>query len=108
MTLPPQVPNEESSLSKNVVFICLAVITCIAILGVVVLIIVRPEASATAINMVITVMTLMTGFALTLYQLQKVKRQTNGTLSRKDEELAFLRHELSKVNKENENGTEVH
>lgn len=85
-------------MNKTVIFVTFAILVMLAIIGSVVLLIVRPDASATFISQVVVLLGLVVTAAGTFYGFGKVQekvdeigRQTNGTLSRKDEELDYLR-----------------
>ena len=87
-------------MNRTVVFAVFASIGGILIIGMVFLTAFRPEATATMLNSGITVMSLVSVFAGTAYgfgklneKVEEVKTQTNGTLTKKDEEIARLKKE---------------
>lgn len=89
-------------MNKQVIFIIIAALGGIGIIGVFVLQMIRPDASATLINFVFQLLMLLGGFGgLAAMQAQQnkeidvIKTNTNGTLSRKDEEIAVLRTALA-------------
>jgi hypothetical protein len=95
-------------LNKTVVFVSFVAIAMIGFAGICIIAIVRPDATATVINTLITVLTVVSGFAITAYSLGKVndkvevvQKQTNGTLStliaannEKDAEILRLRAQM--------------
>lgn len=95
-------PNPTNTgLSKTVAFIVIGTLALVGIVGVVLLNILRPDASATFIGQVTTILGLVVTAAGTLYGLGKVtekveivQRQTNGTLS-------ALREENDRLTREN-------
>ena len=108
MTYPtpyPSAKDQNEADMRFAMFITFAVLAGLAIVGVVILLLFRPEASATFTAFVITLLALVTTAAGTFYGLKKaneklevVKTQTNGTLSNllqlienKDIEIAQLR-----------------
>lgn len=90
-------------MNKQVIFIIIAILAGLGLLGVFALQLIRPDASATLINFVFQLLMLLGGFGgLAAMQAQQnkeietIKTNTNGTLSRKDEEIAELRAQLAK------------
>jgi hypothetical protein len=91
-------------MNKTVVFITFACLAGIALVGAVVLLIVRPDASATFIQLIVTVLGLVSVAAGTFYglgkqgeKLDEIKTQTNGTLSKRDDIIANLQLELAEA-----------
>lgn len=89
-------------MNKQVIFIIIAMLAAVGLIGVFVLQLIRPDASATLINFVFQLLMLLGGFGgLAAMQAQQnkeietIKTNTNGTLSRKDEEIATLRAKLA-------------
>lgn len=89
-------------MNKQVIFIIIAGIAGIGLIGVFVMLLLRPDATATLINFLLTLLGMLAGFgglaALTAQQnkeIETIKTNTNGTLSRKDEEIATLRAALA-------------
>jgi hypothetical protein len=87
-------------MNRTVVFVTFAALAGVLVLGSVILAIHRPDATATLNSLIVTVLAVVAGSAGTFYGLGKlnekvdaVQRQTNGTLSKKDEEIAQLRVE---------------
>lgn len=75
-------------MNRTAVFLAFVAIAIAGFAGVVVIVVVRPDATATIINTLITLLTIVSGFAITAYSLTKVdgkvevvKKQTNGTLT---------------------------
>lgn len=80
-------------MNKTAVFITFVALAAVGLIGTVVLIIHRPDATATFTSLLITVLGLATTAAGTFYALGKqnekldtIKTQTNGNLSAKEEE----------------------
>lgn len=89
-------------MNKQIIFIIIAVLAGIGLIGVFALQLIRPDASATLINFIFQLLMLLGGFGgLAAMQSQQnkeiatIKTNTNGTLSRKDEEIAVLRAALA-------------
>lgn len=92
---------EPGGLSKTVAFVVIGILAGLGLTGSTLLLILRPEASATFIGQMVTVLGLVVTAAGTLYGLGKVtdkievvQRQTNGTLSALREENDRLTAEL--------------
>lgn len=90
--------NEGNEVNKTVIVVTVSVIIGITILGSILLLAIRPDASATLISQVTVLLGLLVptiGGIIALTSLGKkveeVRSQTNGTLSRKDSELQELR-----------------
>jgi hypothetical protein len=88
-------------MNKTVMFVVFAALAIFGLVGTVVLLIVRPESSQDFTNLLITVLGLATTAGGTFYalgkqgeQIQKIDRQTNGTLS-------DLRTENDRLTREN-------
>lgn len=76
-------------------------VIALGIIGIVVLLHFRPDASATLISALQNLLTTLSGFAVLAYGLhsvsrkvEKVETQTNGQLSSRDEEIRRLNDEL--------------
>jgi hypothetical protein len=89
-------------MNKTLIFIIIAVLAGLGLIGVFALQLVRPDASATLINFVFQLLMLLGGFGgLAAMQAQQnkeietIKKNTNGTLTRKDDEIATLRAALA-------------
>ncbi|PCE13982.1 hypothetical protein AUC47_04865 [Microbacterium sp. SZ1] len=89
-------------MNKQVIFIIIAILAGIGLVGVFALQLIRPDATATLINFLFQLLMLLGGFGgLAAMQAQQnkeietIKTNTNGTLSRKDEEIAALRATLA-------------
>lgn len=85
-------------MNKQVIFYIIAAIAALGVVGVIVLQLIRPDASATLINFVFTLLPVLAGFGgLAAMQAQQnkeietIKKNTNGTLSRKEHEIAAYR-----------------
>lgn len=84
----------EPVLSKNLAFGAIALIVILGVIGVVLLHLFRPDASATFIQTIVTFSGILTVAITTIYGLGKlgervevVQKQTNGTLSALREEI---------------------
>lgn len=89
-------------MNKQLIFFIIALIAGLGMIGVFVLLLIRPDASATLVNFLFQLLAVLGGFgglAVGLAQQNKeietIKTNTNGTLSRKDEEIATLRAALA-------------
>lgn len=89
-------------MNKTVIFITFTALAGVGLIGSVALLIFRPEASQDFTTLLITVLGLATTAAGTFYALGKqgqeiatIKSNTNGTLTRKDDEIATLRAALA-------------
>ncbi len=89
-------------MNKQLIFIIIAAIAGIGTIGVFVMLLIRPDATATLVNYLFQLLALLGGFGgLAAMQAQQnkeietIKTNTNGTLSRKDEEIAALRSKLA-------------
>lgn len=87
MTDPNPKPAEPV-LSKNLVFASVSLVVALGVIGVVLLHLFRPDASATFIQTITTFAGILTTLVVTLYSIGKVgdrievvRAQTNGTLS---------------------------
>lgn len=85
-------------MNKTVIFITFAALASVGLAGTVVLLVLRPESVSDFTSLLITVLGLATTAAGTFAMLGKqgkeietIKRQTNGTLTAKDNEIAVLR-----------------
>lgn len=88
-------------MNKTVMFLTFALLAAIGLLGTVALLIFRPESATTFTTLLITVLGLATTAGGTFYmlgkqneQIQKIDKQTNGTLS-------ALRAENDRLTREN-------
>ncbi|GLK17749.1 hypothetical protein [Herbiconiux flava] len=75
-------------MNKTVVFVCFIILAAVGLTGAVVILIIKPEASATFTTLLVTVLGLAVSAAGTFYALGKqgekldtIARQTNGTTS---------------------------
>lgn len=89
-------------MNKQVIFIIIAIIAALGTIGVFVLQLLRPDATATLVNYLFQLLALLGGFGGLAYmqgqqgrEIETIKKNTNGTLSRKDDEIATLRGELA-------------
>ncbi|KKX96685.1 hypothetical protein [Microbacterium sp. Ag1] len=89
-------------MNKTVIFITFTALAAVGLIGSVALLILRPEASQDFTTLLITVLGLATTAAGTFYALGKqgqeiatIKSNTNGTLTRKEDEIAALRAKLA-------------
>ncbi|MEV4738543.1 MULTISPECIES: hypothetical protein [unclassified Microbacterium] len=90
-------------MNKQTIFLIIAILAGLGLVGVVVLLILRPDATATLTNFLFTLLTLLAGFGgIATMQAQQnkeiatIKSNTNGTLSELREENATLRSQLAK------------
>jgi hypothetical protein len=93
-------------MNKTVVFVTFALLALGGLAGGTFILLVRPDASATFVNLLVIVLGLVTSAAGTFYALGKqgekideIKTQTNGTLSKlreRNEELEQRNSELSR------------
>ena len=90
-------------MNKQVIFIIIACIAALGTIGVFVLQLLRPDATATLVNFLFQLLALLGGFGGLAYmqgqqnkEIETIKTNTNGTLSRKDDEIAELRAQLAK------------
>jgi hypothetical protein len=90
-------------MNKQTVFLIISILAGLGLVGVVLLLLFKPDATATLTNFLFTLLSLLAGFGgLAAMQAQQnkeiatIKTNTNGTLSRKDEEIAELRTLLAK------------
>lgn len=91
-------------MNKTVAFVVIGIIALGGVLGSVILTLERPDATATFISQVVLLLGIVTTAAGTLYGLGKVgekveeiKKQTNGTLSRRDDKIDALEAELAEL-----------
>jgi hypothetical protein len=96
-------------LNKTAVFITFAVLAGIGIVGTLTLTILRPDATATFTSFLLTILSIVSVAAGTFYgfgkqgeKLEQIQKQTNGNLSRRDEQIAALQKKLS------DNGIDPH
>lgn len=82
-------------MKRTVVFVVFAAVAAVGLIGVLILLIHRPDASATFISTLVTILSLISVFAGTAYGLGKinekvdvVQRQTNGQLEKRDARLS--------------------
>lgn len=90
-------------MNKQTVFLIIAILAGLGLVGVVILLLFKPDATATLTNFLFTLLSLLAGFgglaamqAKQNQELETIKTNTNGTLSRKDEEIAELRALVAK------------
>lgn len=102
-------------MNKTVVFIAFTALAAVGIAGLVVLMIHRPDATATFTSTLVTILGLAVTAAGTFYALGKqgekidtIKTQTNGTLSVLREENARLNSELLEVHRGGSESTPRH
>lgn len=95
-------------MNRNLVFIIFALVVGIGIVGMTLIILIRPDATATMLNSLVILLGLLSGFAVTAHGLtqltkkvEQVEKQTNGTLSKKDEEISALTHEIRTLERGN-------
>jgi hypothetical protein len=88
-------------MNKTAVFIAFTMLAAVGIAGATFIAIHRPDATATFTSLLVTVLGLATVAASTFYGLGKtnekldtIRAQTNGNLTRRDDEIAALREEL--------------
>ena len=96
--------QREPVLSKNLAFGAVAFIIALGIIGVVLLYVFRPDATATFIQTVVTFAGILTTAITLLYGLGKVQerievvqRQTNGTLSAANATIAAKDREIAQL-----------
>lgn len=89
-------------MNKTVLFVTFACLAALGIIGGLVLMIHRPDATATFTNLLVLILGLVVSAAGTFYALGKtndkldtVVRQTNGQLSSKEDEISRLRQKLA-------------
>lgn len=94
-------------MNKNVAFVVFGVLTLASIAGTVILQIHRPDATASFTTFVFQMLGLVVvagGLGAGLNQVQQkietVQKQTNGTLSKKDDEIARLNAEVAELNRQ--------
>lgn len=94
-------------MNKTVIFVTFAVLAALGIIGSVVLLIHRPDATATFTAFVVQILGIAAvaagtfyGFGKTNEKLETVTRQTNGTLSALREDNARLNAENAKLNRQ--------
>ena len=90
-------------MNKTVIFVTFAALAALGIVGSILLLIHRPDATATFTNLLVLVLGLVVSAAGTFAALGKVnekidvvQKQTNGQLSAKEDEIARLRAELTR------------
>ncbi|MDZ5145329.1 hypothetical protein [Microbacterium testaceum] len=88
-------------MNKTAVFVTFAALAALGIVGSVVLLIHRPDATATFTAFVVQILGIAAvaagtfyGFGKTNEKLEAVQKQTNGTLTKRDEEIERLRNRL--------------
>ncbi len=91
-------------MNKNLMFVVLATIVLVGIVGAVVLQIVRPEAMGTFVQQIVVLVGLLVSAAGTIYglgqvnnKIENVERQTNGVLSKLQTERDQAYDELSRT-----------
>ena len=93
-------------MNKSLLFVTFAVLAAIGLAGGIFIVAERPDATATFVNLLVVVLGLVTTAAGTFFALGKtnekieeVRKQTNGNLSAKEDEIARLNAELVKANR---------
>lgn len=88
-------------MNKTVSFVMFGTIAVVTLVGAFILIRERPDASATFINLAVTVLTMVAvagGLSVAIgkqgEKIEEVRHQTNGTLSKRDEKIAEQEAEL--------------
>jgi hypothetical protein len=91
-------------LNKTTVFVCFSALAAVGLIGAVVLAIHRPDATATFTSLIVTVLGIAASAAGTFYalgkqgeKLEEIKKQTNGNLTRRDDEIAALHAENAEL-----------
>jgi hypothetical protein len=94
-------------MNKTAAFIAFACLAAVGIIGAAFITIHRPDATATFTSLIVTILGLASTAAATFYalgkqgeKLEEIKKQTNGNLSRRDEEIAALRDENARLQAE--------
>lgn len=97
----------EPVLSKNLAFAAIAVIIILGIVGVVLLYVFRPDATATFIQTIVTFAGILTTAITLLYGLGKigdrvevVQKQTNGNLAARDATIAEKDAQIARLQEE--------
>lgn len=97
---------ETSKMNKTVMFVTFAILAALGLVGGVVIMVFRPDATATFVGLLVQVLGLVSIAGGTFYMLGKqgekievIQKQTNGNLTRRDEEIARLSAELEKYHK---------
>lgn len=93
-------------MNKTVIFIVFATLAALGIVGAIVLLLHRPDATATFTAFVVQILGIAAiaagtfyGFGKTNEKLEEVRAQTNGNLSAKEDQIAALTAELIKANR---------
>lgn len=86
-------------MNKQLIFIIIAALGGLGIVGVFVLLLIRPDATATLISFLFQLLAMLAAFGGLAYvqgkEIETIKSNTNGTLTRRDEEIAALRAKLA-------------
>lgn len=89
--------DRPSGISPVVVFITIASLVAVGLIGATLIVLIRPEATATFTNTFVLIIGIAISFAGTVgvvapiaRRVKVVEKQTNGTLSKKDEEIKAL------------------
>ena len=89
--------QQRSGISPLIVFITIASLVALGLVGATLIILIRPDATATFTNTFILIIGIAISFAGTVgivspiaRRVKVVEKQTNGTLSKKDEEIKKL------------------
>jgi hypothetical protein len=94
-------------MNKNVAFLVFGLLAAIGIAGTLILQIHRPDATATFTALLVQVLGLVVvagglgaGLNSVQQKIETVQKQTNGTLSKKDDEIARLNAEVAELNRQ--------
>ena len=94
----------RSGISPLIVFITIASLVGLGLIGATLIILIRPDATATFTNTFILIIGIAISFAGTVgivspiaKRVKVVEKQTNGTLSRKDDEIKTLRLQITNL-----------
>ena len=101
--------TDAPGISTLIVFITIAILVAIGIIGSVLIILVRPGSTAEFTNTFVLIVGIAISFAGTAglvnpiaKRVRKVEKQTNGMLSRRDEEIRMLREIIKEMGEKNE------
>lgn len=94
-------------MNKNVAFIVFGLLAAIGIAGTLILQIHRPDATATFTALLVQVLGLVVvagglgaGLNTVTQKIEAVQKQTNGTLSKKDDEIVRLNAQVASLNRQ--------
>jgi len=98
--------TEIPKMNKTAMFVTFAILAGLGLIGGVFIMLYRPDATATFTALLIQILGLVSLAGGTFYMLGKqgdkieqIQHQTNGNLSKRDEEIARLQSELDKYHK---------